>query len=66
MAIKINGTTVIDDNRNHINGLFWENRQEVTQNYTISASSNAGTFGPITINNGITVTIPDGSVWTIV
>lgn len=48
------------------NAVFFENDQAVTDNYTISTGKNAGTFGPITINNGVTVTIPDGSVWTIV
>jgi len=47
-------------------GIFWENDQAVTSNYTITTNKNAGTFGPITINSGVTVTVPSGSVWTIV
>jgi hypothetical protein len=27
---------------------------------------NAGTFGPISIDDGVTVTIPDGSTWSII
>lgn len=46
--------------------IFIENGQTVTTSYTISASHNAGTFGPISIDDGVTVTIPDGSVWSIV
>lgn len=46
--------------------IFIENGQTVTTNYTITASHNAGTFGPISIDSGVTVTIPDGSVWSIV
>ena len=46
--------------------IFWENGQTVTQNYTITNNYNAGTFGPVTINNGVTVTIGDGETWTIV
>ena len=46
--------------------IFIENGQTVTTNYTISASKNAGTFGPISIDSGVTVTVPDGSTWTIV
>jgi hypothetical protein len=49
-----------------VNGIFWENDQTVTTNYTITAGKNAGTFGPISINSGVTVTVPSGSVWTIV
>ena len=46
--------------------IFWENDQNVTTNYTISTNKNAMTAGPITVNSGVTVTIPSGSVWTVV
>ena len=46
--------------------IFWENGQTVTTNYTITNNMNAGTFGPVTINNSVTVTIGDGETWTIV
>ena len=46
--------------------VFYENGTTVTTNYTIATGKNAGTFGPVTINSGITVTVPSGSVWTIV
>jgi hypothetical protein len=49
-----------------VNGIFWENDQTVTANYTITNNKNAMSVGPITIANGITVTIGDGEVWTIV
>jgi len=46
--------------------IFIENGQTVTTNYTITTGNNAGTFGPVTINSGITVTVPNGSTWTVV
>lgn len=46
--------------------VFFENGQTVTTDYTITTNYNAGSFGPVTINSGITVTVPSGSVWTIV
>jgi len=46
--------------------VFYENGQTVTSDYSITASTNAMSAGPITINSGITVTIPSGSTWTIV
>ena len=46
--------------------IFWENDQTVTQNYTISNGHNAGSFGPITIQNGVTVTVGSGETWTVV
>lgn len=45
--------------------VFYENGQTVTTNYTISSSNNAISAGPVTINSGISVTIPTGSVWVI-
>ena len=47
-------------------GIFWENSQTVSSNYTITAGKNAGTFGPVTIADGVTVQIPDGSTWTVI
>ena len=46
--------------------VFFENDLTVTQSYTIGATKNAGTFGPINIDSGATVTVPSTSVWTIV
>lgn len=46
--------------------IFYLNGQLVTANYTIAAGNNAGTFGPVGIASGVTVTIADGSVWSIV
>ena len=48
------------------NLVFWENPTNVTVSYSISAGANAGSFGPVTIDNGITVTVPTGSTWSIV
>jgi hypothetical protein len=46
--------------------IFWENGQTVNTSYSIPSAINAGSFGPITIASGVTVTIPSGSVWTVV
>ena len=40
--------------------------QTVTGSYSIPASTNSLSAGPITVNSGQTVTIPSGSNWTIV
>ena len=48
------------------NAVFWENQQNVTHDYSLTAARNAGSFGPITIDSGKTVTIPANSQWTIV
>ena len=50
--------------------LFMENGTTMTTNYTIGtefgATANALSAGPITINAGVTLTIPSGSVYTVV
>ena len=46
--------------------VFVENDQTVTTNYTITSGKNAISAGPVTIANGVVVTIPSGSVWSIV
>lgn len=48
------------------NYVFYENDQVITGDYTLSNGKNAITAGPITINTGITVTIPTGATWSIV
>ena len=50
--------------------LFMENGTTMTTNYTIGtefgSTCNALSAGPITINAGVTLTIPSGSVYTVV
>ena len=46
--------------------IFNLNGQTVTTNYSIPSGKNASSAGPITIDTGVTVTIPTGSVWVIV
>jgi len=50
--------------------VFYENSTTVTANYTIGttfgAAANAMSAGPVTINAGVTVTVPAGSTYTVV
>ena len=48
------------------NAIFWENDQTITGDYTITNNKNAGSFGPITIQSGTTVTVGAGETWTVV
>ena len=45
--------------------VFVENGVTVTANYTLSTNKNAMSVGPITINSGISVTVPSGQRWVI-
>ena len=53
-------------NGNRSNEIFWENDQTVTGDYTITNGKNAGSFGPIEIGSGVTVTVGSGETWTVV
>ncbi len=46
--------------------IFYLNGQTVNSNYTIASTNNAGTFGPITIAGGATVTVSSGATWSVV
>jgi len=46
-------------------GVFY-NSKFITEDLVVSTGTNAGSFGPITINDGFSVTVADGSVWSIV
>ena len=45
---------------------FYENAQTGTSNYTITARKNAMTAGDISVNSGVTVTVPTGARWVII
>lgn len=46
--------------------IFIENNQSVTTNYTIPATRNAMSTGPITVNSGVTVTVSSGARWVVI
>jgi len=45
--------------------VFVLNSKTVTQDFTIPADKNSHSVGTITIEDGVTVTVPDGSTWVI-
>jgi len=48
------------------NGCVYENNQTITSNYTVGTNKNAMSAGPITIANGIVVTVGASQSYTIV
>ena len=47
-------------------GCIYENNKTISSNFTTSTTKNSMSAGPITIGNGVTLTIPSGSFYTIV
>ena len=46
--------------------VFVENGQTVTANYTIPATKNAMSTGPVSINSGVTVTVASGARYVVI
>ena len=46
-------------------GAFQPNKMVVTADFTLQAGDSALSAGPITINNGVTVTIPNNQNWVV-
>ena len=44
---------------------LYEHANTIAANYSITAGNNALTAGPITINTGVSVTVPTGSTWVV-
>ena len=44
---------------------LYEHSHTISANYSITSGNNALTAGPITINTGVSVTVPSGSTWVI-
>lgn len=47
------------------NNCLFENNMTITADYTITTGRSASSVGPISVDDGVTVTIPDGSRWVI-
>lgn len=45
---------------------YIENAATITTSSTINTGNNAISGGPVTVNSGVTVTVPSGSTWTVV
>ena len=56
----------LDTDANSTSKSLYEMANTISTNYTITAGNNAMSAGPITINSGVSVTIPSGSRWAIV
>jgi hypothetical protein len=77
-TVNIEGTTLTSGANNNVlyangdrqwvdsYGIFKCNRTAISENITVPANINSFSAGPIVINSGITVTISEGGVWTIV
>ena len=45
---------------------YIENANTISVSSTINSGNNAISGGPVTINGGVSVTVPSGSSWTVV
>jgi len=56
---------VLDTDANTTTKGLYEHAHTIAANYSITSGNNAMTAGPITINTGVSVTVPTGSTWVI-
>jgi len=56
----------LDTDANTTTKGLYEHAHTISANYTITSGNNAMSAGPVTIDTGYSVTVPSGSVWTIV
>ena len=57
--------TTVNGNLIAASGLL-EHSATISRNYNIQAGNNAISGGPVTVDSGVSVTVPSGSRWTIV
>jgi hypothetical protein len=50
---------------NGADDIFFENSKTINGSYTITTNKNAMSTGPITLANGVTVTVPSDSRWVV-
>ncbi len=55
----------LDTDANSTTKGMYEHNHTISANYTIGTGNNALTAGPITLNTGVSVTVPTGSTWVI-
>jgi hypothetical protein len=60
------GTWATPAGSNIVTQGLYEMANTISANYTIGTGNNAMSAGPITVNTGVTVTVPTGSTWVIV
>ena len=56
---------VLDTDANTTTKGLYEHAHTISANYSITSGNNAIAAGPITINSGVSVTVPSGSTWVI-
>ena len=68
--LTTDGTTAdwdtIDTDANTTTKGLYEHAHTISANYSITSGNNAMSAGPVTVDTGYSVTVPSGSVWTIV
>lgn len=60
-----NTWAIVDTDSNSTTKGLYEHSDTISSNYTIATSNNAVSTGPISIDTGVTVTVPTGARWVI-
>ena len=63
--VFVDGTTQTTAAYMGANNCLYENNQEISDDYTVTAGRSAMSTGPVTVAVGKSVTLPSGSRWVI-
>jgi hypothetical protein len=55
----------LDAEKADVNAIIRLNPRFITANFTVPSTSNASSVGPLTISDGVTVTVQDNATWAI-
>jgi hypothetical protein len=64
-GISITGSSATSAGSSIAGGAVYENSLTISSNYTMTSGKSGMSAGTITVNSGVTVTIPSGSRWVI-
>ena len=56
-------STIVDGSFGVINQIGIQTPQTISQNYTFGSNTNSMSVGPVTIANGVSVTVTGGQRW---
>lgn len=65
-AAKINSAVALGGPSLGLNSVIRTNSKVITSSITFAGTENGGSFGPISLNSGVVVTVTSGSTWTII
>jgi hypothetical protein len=65
VEVDANFTNLNSGKPESVQNIFVEGSRTVSENYTVAATKNVLSVGPITVADGVTVAVADGGMWLV-